>query len=88
MQDLVSPFQHTSWVPDSTVDITSQTCPMTYVHTRLALDRLQSGQILLVRLRGADPERQVPASATRQGHTLLAASKDEHGISTLLIRRK
>jgi TusA-related sulfurtransferase len=61
---------------------------MTYVHTRLALDRLQSGQILLVRLQGADPERQVPASAARQGHTVLDASKDEHGISTLLIRRK
>jgi len=61
---------------------------MTYVHTRLALDRLLPGQILRVRLQGADPESQVPASAMRQGHTVLSVSKDEHGISTILIRRK
>jgi len=61
---------------------------MTYVQTRLALDRLSPGQVLQVRLQGADPERQVPASAARQGHTVLHTSKDEDGISTLLIRRK
>ncbi len=84
----MSPAQHTAWVPDSTIDITNHTCPMTYVHTRLALDRLRSGQILRVHLQGADPENQVPASAIGQGHTVLSASKDEHGISTILIRRK
>ncbi len=84
----MSPLQHTPWVPDFTIDITSQTCPMTYVHTRLALERLRPGQILRVLLRGADPERQVPSSAARQGHTVLESSKDEHGLSTILIRRK
>jgi TusA-related sulfurtransferase len=72
----------------STIDITSETCPMTYVHTRLALDRLRSGDILQVRLRGADPLRQVPASAARQGHRVIASHADEHGVCTLLIRRK
>jgi len=61
---------------------------MTYVHTRLALDRLRSGQVLRVRLQGADPEQQVPASAARQGHSVLSVSKDEHGVCTILIRRK
>jgi TusA-related sulfurtransferase len=77
-----------SWEPDSALDITTVSCPMTYVHTRLALDRLRSGQVLQVRLQGPDPERQVPENAARQGHTVHLAGKDENGVLTLLIRRK
>ncbi len=74
--------------PAAILDITTETCPMTYVRTRLALDRLQPGQVLQVRLKGADPERQVPASATRQGHAVLSTLVGDDGVSTLLIRRK
>ena len=61
---------------------------MTYVRTRLALDRLASGQVLAVRLAGADPVRQVPASAQRQGHRIIASNTGEDGVTTLLIERK
>ncbi|NVN12548.1 sulfurtransferase TusA family protein, partial [Nguyenibacter vanlangensis] len=37
------------------LDITGETCPMTFVRTRLALDRLPAGGRLRVRLRGAVP---------------------------------
>ena len=60
---------------------------MTYVRTRLALDRLLPGQVLEVRLRGAEPLRQVPASATRQGHAVLAEQVQEDGSTLLLLRR-
>jgi TusA-related sulfurtransferase len=45
---------------DKAIDITAETCPMTFVRTRLALDALDPGQILLVRLAGADPLANVP----------------------------
>jgi TusA-related sulfurtransferase len=77
-----------SLVADRTLDITSDICPMTFVRTRLELDRMQSGETLLVLLRGEEPLRNVPRAATQQGHALLAQDTDASGITHLLLRRK
>lgn len=69
------------------LDITHDTCPMTFVRTRLALDRMKSGQVLRIRLRGQEPLRNVPRSASEQGHQVLALETDADGISTLLLRK-
>ncbi len=74
--------------PDLSIDITGELCPMTFVRTRLALDRLESGQILAVRLLGEEPERSVPRNCVQQGHAILAQCKDAAGITHLLLRRK
>ncbi len=60
---------------------------MTFVRTRLALDRLAPGETLRVRLKGDEPLRNVPRTATEQGHQVLAQETDADGISTVLIRR-
>lgn len=73
--------------PDLELDITRETCPMTYVRTRLALDRLAPGQLLLVHLRGAEPLRNVPATAREQGHAILGLETDVAGVSHLLLER-
>jgi tRNA 2-thiouridine synthesizing protein A len=73
--------------PDRELDITRDTCPMTFVRTRLALDRMAAGQVLQVRLRGEEPLRNVPRSAIEQGHQVLALETDADGISTLLLRK-
>jgi tRNA 2-thiouridine synthesizing protein A len=72
---------------DQELDITQDTCPMTFVRTRLALDRMKSGEVLRVRLRGQEPLRNVPRSASEQGHQVLALETDADGISTLLLRK-
>ncbi len=72
---------------DSELDITGETCPMTYVRTRLALDRLQAGQVLAVKLSGPEPERNVPRNAVQQGHTVLATERDAAGVTTVYLRR-
>jgi len=69
------------------LDISGETCPMTYVRTRLALDRMQPGETLSVRLRGDDAERNVPANAIRQGHAVLRSERNDDGSLTVLIRR-
>jgi TusA-related sulfurtransferase len=69
------------------LDITGEVCPMTFVRTRLALDRMTPGEILLVKLRGQEPLRNVPRTATEQGHEVLSLETDADGISFLLIRR-
>ncbi len=72
---------------DRTIDITNDLCPMTFVKTRIALDRLAPGQTLLVRLRGEEPLRNVPRTATEQGHEVLEQRGDPDGTTLLLLRK-
>ncbi|MBU6425711.1 MAG: sulfurtransferase TusA family protein [Rhodospirillales bacterium] len=72
---------------DKAIDITAETCPMTYVRTRLALDVLQAGQILLVKLKGEDPLRNVPRAAADQGHELLDLLEQPDGTHVLVIQK-
>lgn len=74
-------------VPDRVLDISGETCPMTFVRTRLALDRMQPGQTLLVHLRGEEPRRSVPETAAAQGHLVLAIETDAEGATRLLLRK-
>ncbi len=69
-------------VPEKTLDITTETCPMTFVRTRIALDRMNSGEILEVLYRGDEPARNLPQTATEQGHQVLL-----HTEGRLLIRK-
>ncbi len=69
------------------LDITGEICPMTFVRTRLALDRLSPGETLLVLLRGEEPTRNVPGSAEALGHAILALETDAAGLTRLLLRR-
>jgi TusA-related sulfurtransferase len=72
---------------DPTLDITGEFCPMTFVRTRLALDRMREGQVLVVRLRGDEPARNVPRSAIEQGHAVLSTRIEADGTVVLRLRR-
>jgi len=72
---------------DRTLDITGELCPMTFVRTRLALDRLAPGQRLLVMLKGEEPRRNVPRSAREHGHLVLAEQTGADGVTHVLIER-
>ncbi len=72
---------------DRDLDITAETCPMTFVRTRLALDRMAPGQLLRVRLRGAEPRLNVPKTAAEQGHTVLSTQDQADGTTHVLIRK-
>jgi TusA-related sulfurtransferase len=60
---------------------------MTFVRTRLALDTLKSGEILLIRLAGADPLANVPRAAADQGHEPLDLIEQEDGTWLLVIQK-
>ncbi len=72
---------------DRTLDITRDICPMTFVRTRLALDRLAPGQTLLVLLSGEEPKRNVPRSTREHGHKILSEQTGADGVTRLLIER-
>ena len=60
---------------DQTIDITAEVCPMTFVRTKLRLERMRPGEILSVRLRGEEPLRNVPRAAREEGHSILRSNE-------------
>lgn len=76
--------------PTRTLDITAETCPMTFVRVKLELESMRSGEMLAVLMRGAEPLRNVPRSARAEGHAVvsLAERADAPGTHELLLRRK
>jgi len=57
---------------DFSLDITTEVCPLTFVRTKLLLERMTPGQTAAVRLKGAEPLDNVPRSVKEHGHTILS----------------
>ena len=54
----------------TTLDLTGVSCPLNWVRTRLALERMPAGEALRVRLDPGEPLASVPASAREDGHAV------------------
>ncbi len=70
----------------TTIDITREVCPMTYVRVKLAVEALEDGATLEVILRGSEPLTNVPRSAVEEGHEVLSILSLEDGSSKLTLR--
>ena len=53
-----------------TLDIRALTCPLTWVHSKLELDRMGPGEALDVRRSGGEALENVPRSAHEAGHVV------------------
>jgi tRNA 2-thiouridine synthesizing protein A len=73
--------------PNGSIDITGEVCPMTFVRTKLKLERMRSGEVLVVRLRGEEPLRNVPRAARDEGHSILGIVPEGND-HIVTIRRK
>lgn len=62
---------------DYFLDITDQVCPLTFVRTKLAVERLSAGQILEVRLNPGEPLINVPRSLAEHGHKVLSIEPED-----------
>jgi TusA-related sulfurtransferase len=71
---------------DFRLDITGETCPLTFVRTKLLLERMQSGQVAEIRLQGAEPLDNVPKSVRDHGHTVLSLAPESVGSAVHLLR--
>ena len=77
---------------DFSLDITTEVCPLTFVRTKLLLERMTPGQTAVVRLKGAEPLDNVPRSVKEHGHTILslepeALEASADSIHRLVIRK-
>lgn len=72
---------------DDTVDITDVVCPVTFVKTKVALEELDDGQILQVRLNDGEPVQNVPRSLKDEGHKVLKLSDNGDGTYELYVKK-
>lgn len=63
--------------PDYYLDITDEVCPMTFVKTKLLVERVESGALLRVRLAGAEPLENVPRSVQDMGHRIVSCTPED-----------
>ena len=54
------------------LDITSDVCPITFVKTKLLMERMKSGEVVEIRLPSGEPLENVPRSVREEGHTVLS----------------
>jgi TusA-related sulfurtransferase len=73
---------------DYELDITAEVCPMTFVRTKLLLERMAPGQVANIRLRGAEPVDNVPRAVRDHGHEVLSLDPMGNDLYQLVIRRK
>jgi TusA-related sulfurtransferase len=70
------------------LDLRAYACPLTWVKTRIALERLDEGSELEVLLSSGEPAESVPRSAEEDGHRVLAVVALGVGEGVRLVLRK
>ena len=72
---------------DDTVDITDVVCPTTFVKAKVALEELDDGQILAVRMNDGEPVQNVPRSMKDEGQQVLKLAKNDDGTYTMFVKK-
>ena len=63
---------------DDQVDITDKVCPLTFVKAKVAIEELDDGEVLAIRMNDGEPVQNVPRSMIRD---------NEDGTYTLYVRK-
>jgi TusA-related sulfurtransferase len=69
------------------VDITDVVCPTTFVKAKIALEELDDGEILEIRLNDGEPVQNVPRSIKEEGHKVLKLSENGDGTYNLIVQK-
>ncbi|MBQ3692131.1 MAG: sulfurtransferase TusA family protein [Clostridia bacterium] len=72
---------------DDKVDITDVVCPTTFVKAKVALEELDDGQILSIKLNDGEPVQNVPRSIKEEGHQILKLLDNEDGTYELIVKK-
>ena len=72
---------------DDQVDITDKVCPLTFVKAKVALDELDDGEVIAIRMNDGEPVQNVPRSIKEEGHQILKLINNEDGTYTLVVKK-
>ncbi|MBQ4363053.1 MAG: sulfurtransferase TusA family protein [Oscillospiraceae bacterium] len=70
-----------------TLDITDVNCPITFVKSKIALEELDDGDILSIRLNDGEPVSNVPRSLKEEGHKILELTENGDGTYQLIVQK-
>ena len=59
------------------IDITADVCPLTFVKTKLLLEKMPVGALATVRLKGVQPLDNVPRSVKAHGHDVVSLGRED-----------
>lgn len=72
---------------DDTVDITDKVCPLTFVKAKVAIDELEDGEVIAIRMNDGEPVQNVPRSIKEEGHQVLKLVNNEDGTHNLIVKK-
>lgn len=70
-----------------TVDITDKVCPLTFVKAKVAIDELEDGEVIAIRMNDGEPVQNVPRSIKEEGHQILKLVNNEDGTYNLIVKK-
>lgn len=70
------------------IDITDVVCPITFVKVKVAIEDLEDGQILELKLNQGEAIQNVPRSLKDEGHKVIRVSSNQDGTYALLVEKK
>ena len=69
------------------MDITDKVCPLTFVKAKVALDELEDGEVIAIRMNDGEPVQNVPRSIKEEGHQILKLVNNEDGTYNLIVKK-
>ena len=72
---------------DDTVDITDKVCPLTFVKAKVAIDELEDGEVIAIRMNDGEPVQNVLRSIKEEGHQILKLVNNEDGTYNLIVKK-
>ncbi len=73
--------------PDQELDLRGVICPYNFVKTKLKLETMAAGQVLMVLLDDGDPIRNVPRSVSDDGHDILSQERVNQAYRVMIRKR-
>jgi TusA-related sulfurtransferase len=74
-------------MPDYFLDVTDKMCPMTFVKTKLLMERMAAGETAEIRLRAGEPLENIPRSLIELRQEIIDMQEESDGIWRLIFRR-
>ena len=67
--------------------ITDKVCPLTFVKAKVAIDELDDGEVIAIRMNDGEPVQNVPRSIKEEGHQILKLVNNEDGTYNLIVKK-
>lgn len=75
-------------LPDKIIDIRGEICPYTYVKSKLALENIETSQVLEIILNHKPAVENVPRSMENEGHKILEVSQINETDYKIVVKKK